>query len=137
MADPARSIVRARLGATGYAVDIEAGPHRLRADEPGELGGTDSGPDPFALLLSALASCVLITVAMYARRKGWPLEGLRATLTPTRESAKPLERVRIELKIDGALDAEQRARLLEIAGRCPMHRTLEAGVHIETAAAEG
>lgn len=128
---PEQGLVRARIG-TDLAVMIEAGRHTLRADEPSTVGGGDSGPDPFGLLLASLAACVLMTLRMYASRKGWPMEAAEVVLTPTRQPARPLESVRIELLLTGPLDAEQRARLLEVASRCPVHRTLEHGARIET-----
>lgn len=128
-ADSSQHVV-ASIGRTPYTVRLAAGGHVLLSDEPGDAGGADAGPDPFALLLCALASCVLITMRMYASRKGWPLEGVDARLIPTRKAAQPLEAVHIELALRGGLSEEQRARLLDIAGRCPVHRTLEPSVHV-------
>lgn len=115
----------------GLAVEMRADGHVIRADEPASVGGGGSGPDPFGLLLASLGSCVLMTMRMYAMRKGFGLDGARVRLTPTRALGRPLEAVRIEVWLDGALSAEERARVLEIAGRCPVHRTLEHGVRIE------
>jgi putative redox protein len=123
-------VVVASIGRTPYTVRLAAGGHVLAADEPGDAGGADAGPDPFALLLCSLASCILITMRMYASRKNWPLDGVEARLIPTRKAAQPLEAVHIELTLRGDLSDEQRERLLDIAGRCPVHRTLEPSVRV-------
>ncbi len=91
----------------GLAVMIQAGPHRLAADEPAGSGGTDTGPDPYSLLLAALGACTAMTLLLYARRKGWPLA-----------------RVTVRLRQE-KVHAAGRARLMEIARRCPVHQTLE------------
>ena len=122
--------VVASIGADHYTVRISAAGHTLASDEPLDAGGADAGPDPFALLLGALASCILITMRMYASRKQWPLDGADATLTPTRKTGQPLEAVHVELTLRGELSEEQRTRLLDIAGRCPVHRTLEPTVRV-------
>lgn len=122
----------ARIG-TDFRVEIDAAGHTLTADEPGSLGGTDAGPNPFALLYASLAACVLITIRMYASRKGWPLEGAELRVIPTRIAPGPLDSVRLELTLLGpALTADQRHRIVDIAEKCPVHRTLERPVHIET-----
>jgi len=131
----------------GLQVEIAAGRHRLVADEP-EGEGEDTGPNPYDLLLAALGACTVMTVELYARRKGWPLEEVRVALEHTKIHARdcldcesdPAARVDvIELVLDfsGYLSAEQVARLLEIAGRCPVHRTLTGEIKIRAALAEG
>lgn len=122
----------ARFGAEGYRVDIESGGHALVADEPATLGGGGAGPDPFALLYASLASCVAITIRMYASRKGWPLAGGEVRVFPTRRAASPVDSIEIRLTLEGDLSDEQRARITDIAGRCPVHRTLEREVPIRT-----
>jgi len=126
--------VTARI-ADSYRVEIDAGgagSHRIVADEPGALGGKDEGPGPFELLYASVASCVLITIRMYASRKGWPLESAELRVVPKRTPPGPLESARLELTLHGPLTQDQRERILHIAGRCPVHRTLESPVEIET-----
>jgi uncharacterized OsmC-like protein/pimeloyl-ACP methyl ester carboxylesterase len=129
-----------------FATDIAAGRHRLRADEPVGLGGADTGPGPYELLLAALGACTAMTLRMYADQKKWPLDTVRVDLKHDKVHAADcaecetrdgrvdsIERV---LHIEGALDAAQRARLVEIADKCPVHRTLHSEVLIHTRAAE-
>jgi putative redox protein len=131
-----------RTGRDGYRTEIVAGRHALVADEPESAGGTDTGPTPFRLLLAALGACTTITLRMYADRKGWPLEEVGVRLShrrlkpagaPTSEGGVPkLDEISQTLELAGRLDAQQRARLLEIAHRCPVHRALHAGVVTHT-----
>lgn len=129
------------VSSSGYLKqEIKAGRHTFFADEPVELGGSDVGPDPYSLLLAALGACTSMTVQMYAKRKGWPLEQVKVSLTYSRIHAKDCEQCltkegkisRIERRITllGQLDDEQRARLLEIASKCPVHRTLTSEISI-------
>ena len=125
-----------RGSAAGFAQEITAGRHRLYADEPADAGGNDTGPSPFELLNAALGACTSMTLGMYARRKQWPLESVTVRLRHT--SAAPtsgepgLDQIDREIELIGPLTAEQRARLLEIANLCPLHRTLTAGVTIRS-----
>src|SRR5687768_3796317 len=123
-----------RGAADGFVQEIAAGPHHLRADEPVAAGGKATGPSPYDLLLAALGACTSMTVAMYARRKGWPLEGVTVRLRHSKIHAADcaacetregkLDRVEMRVEFAGPLTDEQRARMLQIAGMCPVHRTL-------------
>lgn len=129
--------VRSLPGAA-FTTEIDAGSHAWLADEPAEHGGDDRGPNPYDLLLAALGSCTTMTIHAYARRKGWPLEEAVVRLHHTRHAVPSednqaiarWEEIRREIELRGPLDGEQRARLLEIAGRCPVHRTIQGDLRI-------
>lgn len=128
--------------AVGFAQQITVGRHQLIADEPVAAGGTDTGPDPYDLLVSALGACTSMTIAMYARRKEWPLEGVTVRLRHSRIHAADceecetkdgkLDRIEREIALQGSLTAEQRGRLVEIANLCPVHKTLTSEINIRT-----
>jgi putative redox protein len=129
----------------GLLQHVMAGPrHHLLADEPADLGGSDRGPTPYGLLAAALGACTSMTLRLYARRKGWPLAEVGVDVEHDRIHAadagddgkgRGIDLFRRTIRLDGPLDADQRARLLEIAGKCPVHRTLVAGAKVETALA--
>ena len=123
--------VHARLAGADYAVDVQAGRHRLVCDEPPQVGGADAGPGPFPLLLSGLASCTAITLRMYAQRKGWPLAEVEVDAEMWHE-ADGSGRIERRVRLDGELSAEQVARLLEICEKTPVTRALKAGASITT-----
>ena len=111
-----------------FQLRISTGRHQLLADEPADFGGLDSGPSPFQLLGAALASCMTMTARLYADRKGWPVKRIRAGVGHHRDAdQEPRDRFDVRLTFDGELDAEQRARMVEIAGKCPVHRVLSEG----------
>jgi putative redox protein len=128
--------------AAGFAQRITIGRHPLIADEPASAGGTDTGPDPYGLLLAALGSCTSMTVALYARRKQWPLQAVTVRLRHSRIHAADcagcetkegmLDHIARDIELVGTLDHEQRTRLLAIADKCPVHRTLTSEMRIET-----
>lgn len=123
--------VQSHQGARPYAVELRMGPHTAPADEPAELGGGDTGPAPDELLLSALGACTAITLRMYAQRKQWPLEAVDVALAfLTRDKEHTVIERRVHLQ--GPLDDEQRARLLQIANACPVHRLLTGNVDVPT-----
>lgn len=110
---------------------IEVGPHTFVGDEPTESGGDDAGPAPHELLAVALGCCTSMTVKMYADRKGWPLE--RVHVEVAQEKVGEARVFRRAITLEGALDGDQRAKLLEIAGKCPVHKTLTGEIRIESA----
>ena len=126
----------------GYVVEVSNGRHSWRADEPAGVGGTDTGPTPYELLLGALAACTCITLSMYCQRKQWPLDSVSTRYSFDRVHADDcerceetatgwLDRVRSEIFVEGPFDEAQRARLAEIARRCPVHKTLDNGIHFD------
>jgi putative redox protein len=127
------------VSAAGLAVDVQIGPHRLRLDEPlSTPGGTDTGAEPPEVLLAALGACETITMRMYAARKGWALRHADVQLNASNIDGVYV--IRRQLTIEGDLDGGQRARLREIANRCPVHRILMKDVRVEdvsTASVEG
>ena len=136
-----RAVVVRGSGA-GLVQEIHAGRHRLVADEPVSAGGTDAGPSPYDLLIAALGACTSMTVGMYARRKSWPLEEITVRLRHSKIHATDcaecetkegmLDRIERDLHFTGPLTDEQRSKLLEIANKCPVHRTLTSEIDIET-----
>lgn len=125
-----------------FTIEIAAGPHPLRADEPESYGGLDSGPSPYDLVVAGLGACTAMTLRMYAERKRWPLQRVTVTLKHDKIHAEDCEtcetkdgkvdRIQRRIAIEGSLDEEQRSRLLAIADRCPVHRTLESEVFVTT-----
>ncbi len=130
--------------AAGFAQEISAGSHHLTADEPVSAGGAGTGPGPYDLLLAALGACTSMTVSMYARRKGWPLERVTVALrhfkihasdcADCETKAGMLDRIERDIEFIGPVTPEQRTRLLEIADKCPVHRTLTSEISIQTKA---
>lgn len=130
--------------ASAFAQEIVVGRHRLTADEPIEAGGEDTGPSPYDLLLAALGSCTSMTVSLYARTKKWPLENVTVNLWHSKIYASDcrdcetkegrIDRIEREIHFEGTLDEQQRQRLLQIADKCPVHRTLKSEIDIQTRA---
>jgi uncharacterized OsmC-like protein/alpha/beta superfamily hydrolase len=110
--------------------DITVGPHIMRADEPVTLGGLNTGPAPYDLLLASLGACTAMTIRMYAERKGWTLDGAEVSLTHAKVDG--VDHINRQVTLRGRLDDEQRARLMQIANRCPVHRTLHGTIEVVT-----
>ena len=128
--------------AVGFTQEIHAGRHRLHADEPVSAGGEDTGPSPYDLLLASLGACTSMTIGMYARRKSWPVGEITVHLRHSKIYAKDceecetkegmLDHIEREIQLGGPLTDEQRTKLLEIANKCPVHRTLTSEIQIRT-----
>jgi uncharacterized OsmC-like protein len=126
--------------AGSFRQEIVVGKHSLVADEPVSAGGGDAGPDPYDYLLTSLGVCTSMTVGLYARRKQMPLENITISLRHSRIYATDceecetkegmLDRIDVEIELTGSLSAEQHAKLMEIAGKCPVHRTLTSEINI-------
>jgi len=125
----------------GLTQEITAGLNSLVSDEPVAAGGGGEGPDPYSLLLAALGACTSMTLELYARRKGWPLEDVVVELHHSRVYAADCEHcedprafvdhVALRIVVRGALDGAQVARLRDIARKCPVHKTLVAGIKVD------
>ena len=122
-----------------YTNDVRSSRHHLYADEPIELGSADLGPTPYEYLCAALGSCTSITLRMYADRKGWPVDKISVDVSHSKEiHSDGIKRdvfTRV-ISMESGLDETQSARMLEIANKCPVHRTLEAGADVITRAAD-
>ena len=118
--------------ANGFLQDVQSGPYHLLADEPAKFGGTNKGLTPYGFVAAGLGACTSMTIRMYARRKGWALEGVSVDISHAKEHAQDAENPSSKvyhfertIHLSGDLDEEQREKLLEIADKCPVHRTLE------------
>ncbi|MHA3795056.1 alpha/beta fold hydrolase [Sphingomonas sp. YL-JM2C] len=126
-------VVAEETGAGRFQVAIQAGGIRFLADEPAAVGGLGSGPTPYDLLSAGLAACTTMTLRMYADQKGWEIGRIRTAVGHAkRKGEAPADLFTRRIAFGGEVDAERRARLLEIADRCPVHRTLEASARVET-----
>lgn len=144
--EQARVVVRG--AASAFVQDVVIGAHRITADEPAAAGGHDLGPDPYALLLAALGTCTSMTIGMYARARKLPLERVVVHLQHAKVHAEDckgcevkdsksgmIDRIERRIELHGQLDAAQRAKLIEIANKCPVHKTLTSQIAIETSEA--
>jgi putative redox protein len=132
MSSPGERVVVDETGGGAFQVEAHAGSSTFLIDEPMQAGGLGSGPNPYDLMSAALGACTLMTIRLYSRRKDWPLEHMRVSVTHFRDGLTAADRFVREIELVGSLDDAQRARLLEIANRCPVHLTLERGSTIET-----
>jgi putative redox protein len=133
--------VSVTVGPKGFRTESKTGNHTLVIDEPANVGGTDAGPTPYEFLLTALGSCTVMTLRVYADRKGWPLESASVHLRSGHSHEQDCEdcatkkvgigHVDRRIELDGPLTDEQRTRLLQIADRCPVKQTLENCIHID------
>jgi len=136
VADDHSAIARVRDSGPGsLRVAISVAGQSFAGDEPVAAGGTGSGPAPHDLLAAGLAECTVLTLRLYADRKAWPLERIHVAVDHSRApDAAPPDLFRRQVALSGPLDGAQRERLMQIADRCPVHRTLAAGARIETEA---
>jgi putative redox protein len=129
-----------RGGAKGFLQEVTVGKYHLQVDEPVSVGGTEAAPDPYDYLLAALGSCTSMTVGLYARSKKIPLEEVKVSLSHSRIHAEDcancetkngmLDRIDLDVQITGPITDDQRKKLLEIAAKCPVHRTLKSEIDI-------
>jgi putative redox protein len=137
-----RNRVVTRTGNDGFRTEILANGHPLVSDEPLSVGGSNTGPSPYELIGAALGACTGMTLRMYADRRQWPLEGVEVRLEHSKshcddcadaeDAQAKIDTVHREIRLEGELDEAQRSRLVEIADRCPVHRTLRSEVRITT-----
>jgi putative redox protein len=131
-----------QTGNDSFTTEIKAGKHLLTADEPVSVGGNDFGPSPYNYLLSALGACTSMTLQMYAKRKGWILESVKVHLSHNKDyhqdceacetSGTKIDIIKRSIEIEGELDGKQRERLMEIADKCPVHKTLHSEIKVKT-----
>ena len=139
--DPQPADVIVKGNASGFLQEITSAAHHFQADEPANIGGSDSAPTPYDYVLAGLGACTSMTVGMYARRQKWPLDDVTVALRHSRIHAKDcadcetkagmLDHIEMDVKLTGDLTPEQRAKLMEIAGKCPVHRTLKSEIKIQ------
>ena len=135
-----------RGGAANFQQEVTTRKHHLVADEPVSVGGGDAGPDPYDYLLAALGVCTSMTIGFYARRNKLPLEKITVSLWHSRVHARDCEecdtkdgmvdRIDVELKLTGSLSEEQHVKLMDVAAKCPVHRTLASEINIRLRSAE-
>jgi putative redox protein len=138
--------VLVRGSANSFLQDVVTGAHRLQSDEPVSYGGGDAAPGPYDYLLTALGVCTSMTIGYYARRNKIPLENITVSLRHSRIHAKDceecetkagmLDRIDVEIQLTGPLTPEQHTKLMEIAGKCPVHRTLKSEIDINLRSVE-
>jgi uncharacterized OsmC-like protein len=146
LAQAPRQVVVQETRHSKFQQTVSVGPHRLVADEPIAAGGEDTGPGPYDFLLAGLGACTSMTMRLYADRKSLPLDRVTVTLKHSKIYAKDceecetrdgmLDQIDRVIAMEGTLDADQRKRLMEIADKCPVHRTLTSEIRIVTRPAD-
>ena len=131
MTPDTETVLLAETGLGKYQVEARMGDAALLIDEPLAAGGLGSGPNPYDLISAAVGACTTMTVRLYANRKGWPLSRVRAAVRHSRAGLEAKDRFDLAINLEGALDDAQRARLIEIAERCPVHLTLARGSEVQ------
>jgi putative redox protein len=121
------TIIVAETGLGKYQVEARVNGSAILMDEPVSAGGLGSGPNPYDLLAAALGACTTMTIRLYADHKGWPLKRVETAVRHSRTSLNARDRFDLDIALEGELDAGQRARILEVAERCPVHLTLTRG----------
>jgi len=124
------TVIVAETGLGKYQVEARMGDAALLIDEPRAAGGLGSGPNPYELLSAALGACTTMTIRLYANRKAWPLERVRTAVRHSRANLQAPDQFELDIALEGSLDTAQRARLMEIAERCPVHLTLARGSEV-------
>jgi len=128
-------------GGTSFKTEISAGPHTFYADEPADAGGTESGPTPYDFLSAALGACTSMTVHVVAKRENIPLEGIELTITSDRQHAQDcadcttsagyIHRFTVKMRLSGNLTPQQKQRIVDVARRCPVFKTLQSEIKID------
>jgi putative redox protein len=131
MSSNSETILVAETGLGKYQVEARMGDAAILIDEPVAAGGLGTGPNPYELISAAVGACTTMTVRLYANRKNWPLTRVRTAVRHTRASLETRDKFELDITLEGALDDAQRARLMEIAERCPVHLTLARGSEVE------
>ena len=126
------TVTVSETGLGSYQVEARVGGAKLLIDEPQSAGGLGSGPNPYDLLAASLGACTAMTIRLYANHKGWPLRRVQTAVRHSREALSAKDRFELDIALDGELTAEQRARIVEIAERCPVHLTLMRGSEVAT-----
>src|SRR6202011_144834 len=142
MAEQTEPHVIVRGTAADFSQKIEIGAHRISADEPVSFGGADTGSSPYDLILAALGACTSMTIGLYARKRKWPLENITVSLRHSKIPAADcaecetkegrIDRIELDIHLDGALTDEQRAKLMEIAEKRRVHQTLPPQITLKT-----
>jgi len=128
-----QSITTVTIGTDDFRTTVKSRGHEFYLDEPGELGGKDTAPTPYELLLGSLGACKAITVRMYANRKGWDLQQVRLDLEHSRLNGRGNpEQIDISISFEGDLDEDQKNRLKEIANKCPVQKTITGELRVNS-----